>query len=53
MGENGIDNEKIELFFNGKYSDEDGSYVNDIFCDNNKEKELDTSFKEAVLRIIA
>lgn len=46
MGVNEIDKEKIELFFNGKYSDEDGSYVNDIFCDNNNEKELDHQLRK-------
>jgi len=46
MGEIGIDKEKIELFFNGKYSDEDRSYVNDIFCDNNIENELESLLRK-------
>ena len=41
MAEIGIDEEKIDHYFNGKYSDEDTSYVDDIFCDNNNEKELE------------
>ena len=36
----GFDNERIERFFSGKYSDEDESYVNEVFCDNNKEERL-------------
>jgi len=40
MAETGFDNEKIERFFKGKYSDEDVSYVDKVFCDNDKENEL-------------
>jgi hypothetical protein len=36
----GFDSEKINRFFKGKYSDKDASYVDEVFCDNNKEKEL-------------
>jgi transmembrane sensor len=36
----GFDNEKIDRFFKGKYSDKNASYVEEVFCDNNKEKEL-------------
>jgi len=40
MGEKYFDSEKINGFFNGKYSDKDITYVNKVFCDNDKEKEL-------------
>ncbi|MFA5819194.1 MAG: FecR domain-containing protein [Bacteroidales bacterium] len=36
----GFDSEKIDLYFKGEYSDKDASYVDEVFCDNNKEKEL-------------
>ena len=36
----GFDSEKLEDFFKGKYSDKGASYVDEVFCDNNKEKEL-------------
>ena len=36
----GFDSEKIDRYFKGKYSDKDASYVDEVFCDNNKEKEL-------------
>jgi len=35
-----FDSEKINRFFNGEYSDKDASYVDEVFCDKNKEKEL-------------
>jgi transmembrane sensor len=41
MTEIRIDKEKIGRFFNGKYSDEDKSYVSEVFCNNIKEKELE------------
>jgi len=40
MAEIGFDSEKINLYFKGEYSDTDASYVDEVFCDNNKEKEL-------------
>jgi uncharacterized protein YdeI (BOF family) len=40
MAEIGFDSEKIDRFFMGEYSDKDSSYVDEVFCDNNKEKEL-------------
>ena len=40
MGEIGFDSEKIDVFFKGKYSDKDTSYVDKVFCDNDKEREL-------------
>lgn len=36
----GIDSEKLERFFKGKYSEKDTSYVDEVFCDKNKEKDL-------------
>jgi ferric-dicitrate binding protein FerR (iron transport regulator) len=36
----GFDSEKIDCFFKGKYSEKNASYVDEVFCDNNKEKEL-------------
>jgi len=40
MAEVGFDGEKINRYFRGEYSDKDASYVDEVFCDNNKEKEL-------------
>lgn len=40
MAEIGFDWEKINRFFNGEYSDKDTTYVDEVFCDNNKEQEL-------------
>ena len=40
MAEIEFDSEKINRYFKGKYSDKDASYVDEVFCDNNKEKEL-------------
>jgi transmembrane sensor len=36
----GIDYEKIDHYFRGEYSEKDESYVNEVFTDNNREKEL-------------
>jgi transmembrane sensor len=36
----GFDSEKLESFFKGDYSDKDASYVDEVFCDSDKEKEL-------------
>ena len=35
-----FDSEKLIRYFRGKYSDNDASYINEVFCDKNKEKEL-------------
>lgn len=35
-----FDKEKIENYFKGEYPGKDESYINDIFLDNSKEKEL-------------
>jgi ferric-dicitrate binding protein FerR (iron transport regulator) len=35
-----FDGEKIDRFFKENYSDKDASYVDEVFCDNTKEKEL-------------
>jgi transmembrane sensor len=40
MTEFGFDGEKIDRFFKGEYSENDSKYVDDVFCDNNNEKEL-------------
>ena len=40
MGEITFDSEKINGFFKGKYSDKDITYVDEVFCDNDNEKEL-------------
>lgn len=40
MASSKIDNEKINLYFNGEYTEKDESYVYEVFCDNSKEKEL-------------
>ena len=42
MTENVFESERVERFFGGEYSDKDESYVNDIFCDITKEKELES-----------
>jgi transmembrane sensor len=36
----GFESEKIDHFFKEKYSEKDEAYVNEVFCDNNKEKDL-------------
>jgi hypothetical protein len=41
MAEIGFDSEKINHFFKGEYSDKDASYVDEVFFDNVKEKELE------------
>jgi transmembrane sensor len=33
-------NEKLLKYFRGEYSDEDATYVENVFCDNDREKEL-------------
>jgi hypothetical protein len=40
MAGKGFDEEKIDNFFRGKHSDEDESYLYDVICDNNHEKNL-------------
>lgn len=35
-----LESEKIERYFAGDYSEKDESYVDEVFCDDNKEKEL-------------
>lgn len=40
MAEIEFDSEKIIRYFSGRYSDNDALYINEIFCDKNKEKEL-------------
>jgi ferric-dicitrate binding protein FerR (iron transport regulator) len=35
-----FDSEKIIRYFSGKYSDDDALYINEVFCDKNKEREL-------------
>ena len=36
----GFDSEKIDKYFKGEYSDKDASYIDEVFCDNNKEADL-------------
>lgn len=36
----GFEREKIKRYFIGEYSENDASYVEEVFCDNAKEKEL-------------
>ena len=40
MAEIGFDDEKINRYFKGDYYDKDQSYLDEVFCDNNREKEL-------------
>ena len=48
----GFDKDKLYRFFIGKYSDEDESYVNEVFCDKNNEiglkKKLENQFDELI-----
>jgi len=41
MIKNRIESEKINRFFKGEYSEEDRSNLNEVFCDRDKEKELE------------
>lgn len=41
MAEIGFDSEKIDKYFAGVYSDTDSSYLNEIFSESYKEKELE------------
>jgi len=41
MIKNRIESEKINRFFKGECSEEDRSYLNEVFCDRDKEKELE------------
>lgn len=36
----GFDSEKLNRYFIGEYSEEDESYVDGVFCDNSKERDL-------------
>jgi len=40
MAEIGFDSEKINSFFRGKYSDIELKYINELFCDKDREREL-------------
>src|SRR5450759_5374754 len=40
MAEIGFDSEKINRFFKGEHFEKDASYINEVFCDSDKEKEL-------------
>jgi transmembrane sensor len=40
MADRDLDSEKLISYFRGKHSDNDASYVDNVFCDNKKEKEL-------------
>jgi transmembrane sensor len=40
MAGTGLDKEKIDRYFRGEYSDNDASYVDEVFCDNGKEQDL-------------
>jgi len=42
MGEIRIDREKIERYFKGEFSEEDKSYVEEVFSDDHSEDELNT-----------
>jgi len=36
----GFDSEKIKRYFKGEFSEKDESYIDEVFCDDSKEKEL-------------
>ena len=40
MAKIGFDSEKIDKYFKGEYSDKDTSYIDEVFCDDNKEADL-------------
>ena len=40
MSKIGFESERLNNFFKGEYSEDDSSYVDEIFCDNDKEQEL-------------
>jgi transmembrane sensor len=40
MKESGFDSEKLKRYFKGEYSDEDSSYVSNVFTENGSEREL-------------
>jgi transmembrane sensor len=40
MADIGLDSERLKNYFNGESTENDSSYIDDIFCDNSKEKEL-------------
>ena len=40
MAEIEFDSEKINRYFRGEHSDKDATYVDEVFCNNDKEKEL-------------
>jgi ferric-dicitrate binding protein FerR (iron transport regulator) len=46
-----FDSEKIDRFFKGEYSDKDASYVDEVFCDKNKEKELEHHLRKQWLEL--
>jgi transmembrane sensor len=46
-----FDSEKIDRFFKGEYSDKDASYVDEVFCDKNKEKELEHHLRRQWLEL--
>ncbi len=40
MTEISFDDDRIDRYFKGDYSEKDQSYIDEVFCDNNNEKEL-------------
>jgi transmembrane sensor len=40
MANNGFESERVERFFRDEYSDTDESYINNIFCDSERERDL-------------
>jgi transmembrane sensor len=38
--DNNLDSEKLKKYFAGSFSEEDASYVENVFCDKNNEKDL-------------
>ena len=45
MIKNRIESERINRFFKGEYSEEDRLYLNEVFCNRDKEKELEKHLK--------
>jgi len=53
MKENGFDGEKIKHYFSGEFEEKDENYINDIFCDNSKEKELKKVLSDQFVEILS
>jgi hypothetical protein len=46
MAETGFDREKIKRYFRGEYFDQDAAYIDEVFCNSDKEKELEHQLRK-------